>query len=100
MEKHPELCGGLFQDLDHIFKAYKSFGELGWYYSDESFRKKLSIHSSLKWGMKDVGLGLNLILPQKQVMTKQTIVNPLNPTYKKGCFAFNESQCRWSAACR
>lgn len=78
--KHPELCGGLFQHLDHVLEAYKNFGGLGWYYYDESFRQKLSIHASLKWGMKDVGLWLNLILPQKQVMPKLTAANPLNPT--------------------
>lgn len=47
-EKHPKLCRGLFQHLNPILEAYKNFGEFGWYFFDESFRQKLSIHLSLK----------------------------------------------------
>lgn len=100
-ERRPELCGGLFQHLDHVLEAYRNFGGLGWYLYDESFLQKLSIHPALKWVMKDVGLWLNLILPPKQGVFKQPAVNALNLAYRKGyCFAFNESQCRWGASCK
>lgn len=64
-EKHPKYCSGLFQHLEHVLDAYKSFGGLGWYQYDESFRQKLSIYLSLKWSNKDIGLWLNFIAPQK-----------------------------------
>lgn len=40
-EKHPEKCPGLFQHLEHILEAYKSFGGMGWFNYDESFRQKI-----------------------------------------------------------
>lgn len=73
-EKHPGLCGGLFQHVDHILEAYKNFGGLGWFYYDESFRQKLSIHPMLSWGMKDVELWLNLIPAQKQLASKPQLM--------------------------
>lgn len=96
-EKRPELCGGLFQNLDHILEAYTNFGGLGWYFYDESFCQKLAIHPSLQWGMKDVGLWRNLILPQKQVAPRISAVTPAQAACRKGCcFAFNENQCRFN----
>lgn len=64
-ERGPELRGSLFQLFDHVLEAYKNFGGFGWFHYDESFHQKLAVHPSLHWGMKDVGLQLNLILPQK-----------------------------------
>lgn len=101
-EKFPERCSGLFQHLEIILEAYKNFGGLGWFYYDESFRQKLAVYPSLKWGMKDVGLWLNLIIPQKPLPSKQPLpAHGMQSPYKKGyCFAFNESQCRWGSSCR
>lgn len=100
-ERRPDLCGGLFQHLYHVLEAYSNFGGLEWYSYDESFRQKPSIHPALKWGIKDVGLWLNLILPPKQGVFKQPAANPLSLAYRKDdCFAFNESQCRWGALCK
>lgn len=104
VEKHPELSGGLFQHLDHVLEAYKNFGGLGWYAYDESFRQKLAVHPSLRWGMKDVGLWLNLILPQGAPSMRQFPANPgtqVSPGYCRGwCFSFNESQCRFNTSCK
>lgn len=37
------------------------------------FRQKLSLHTNMKWGVKDVGLWLNLMLSQRsQFQSKQT----------------------------
>lgn len=55
-----------FQHLKHIIEAYRNFGGFGWYSYDESFRQKMAVYPNLKLGMKDVGLWLNLILPQKK----------------------------------
>lgn len=100
-EKHPGLCGGLFQHVDHILEAYKNFGGLGWFYYDESFRQKLSIHPMLSWGMKDVELWLNLIPAQKQLASKPPTVNASHTAFRKGCcFAFNGGQSRWNASCK
>lgn len=103
-ERHPEKCAGLFQHLEHILEAYKSFGGMGWFNYDESFRQKIAIYPSLKWGNKDVGLWLNLITPQKQNFNRpqpQFIQSTPNSAYKKGtCYAYNESQCKWLASCR
>lgn len=101
-ERHSELCGGLFQHIDHVLKAYKHFGGFGWFHYDESFRQKLAVHSSLRWGMKDLGLWLNLILPQKSSGNRALVGNKAAVlAYRKGvCFAFNESQCKWSTSCR
>ena len=100
-EKHPEQCGGLFQHVDHVLEAYKSFGGLGWFYYDESYRQKLAIHPALRWGMKDVGLWLNLMAPQKPATPRQMSGTPSTAAFRKGCcFAFNESQCRWNNSCK
>ena len=69
-EKFPEKCSGLFQHLEHILEAYRNFGGFGWYNYDESFRQKLAVYKNLRWGMRDVGLWLNLILPQKPFFAK------------------------------
>lgn len=94
VEKQPELSGGLFQHMDHVLEADKSF-------YDESFRQKLVVHPSLRWGMKDVGLWLNLIVPQRLTIGKLGQANPVNAGYCRGCcFAFNESSCRFNATCK
>lgn len=97
-EKHPQLCSGLFRHLEIILEAYKNFGGSAWFSYDESYRQKLAIHQTVKWGDKDVGLWLNLMLPQRN--------NP-GRTYNQGnfrakgiCFAYNESSCKWAASCR
>lgn len=102
-EKFPEKCSGLFQHLEHILEAYRNVGGFGWFNYDETFRQKMAVYKTLKWGMKDVGLWLNLILPQKPVFPKQTTLNQglSSSVYKKGiCYAFNESHCKWSTSCR
>lgn len=66
-KQHPDLCSGLFQHVKIILEAYKNFPGLSWFFYDKSFRQKISIHQSLKWGMKDVDLWQNLLLPQKQL---------------------------------
>ena len=100
-DKYPERSSGLFQHVDHILEAYKSFGGLGWFYYDEFFRQKLAVHPSLRWGMKDVGLWLNLLAPQRSAMPKPAAVSNSGAVFRKGsCFAFNDSQCRWNAACK
>lgn len=78
-EKHPEKCPGLFQHLEHIPEAYKSFGGMGWFSYDESFCQKIAIYPNLKWGNKDVRLWLNLIIPQKPVYTRPQPQSNLNP---------------------
>lgn len=59
-KKYPAHRSGLFRHLD-----YKSFGGTAWFNYDENFRRKSSNHPGLKWGNKDIGLWLNLMLPQK-----------------------------------
>ena len=89
--------------MEIILEAYKSFGGFGWFAYDESFRQKLAVYPSLQWGMKDVGLWLNLIVPQRSVPPKPTPqVNSTGQSpYKKGyCYSFNESQCKWGNSCR
>lgn len=96
-EKHPHLCSGLFRHLESISEAHKNFGGNAWYTYDEMFRQKLAVYLGVKWGTKDVGLWLNLMLPQR---------NPPNKTqtqslFRKGlCFAVNNSQCKCNQNCR
>lgn len=100
-EKHPELCSFLFQHLENVLEAYNNFSGMGWFNDDKLFRQKLSVHSSLKWGMKYVGLWLNLMLCSKDPPAKQSVASPVNSPYRKGkYFAYNESQCKWSKACK
>lgn len=100
--KHPEKYSGLLQHLEHMLEAYKNFGGFGWFNYDESFCQKNAIYPNLKWGMKDAGLQLNLIYPQKLVFSKQPTTNPnIASVYKKGvCYAYNETQCKWSTSWR
>lgn len=70
-EKFPEKSPGLFQHLDIILVAYKNFGDMAWFVYDESFRQKMAVHSSLQWGDKDIGLWLNLFLPQRPAFNRQ-----------------------------
>lgn len=61
------------------------------------------MHPTLKWGVKDVGLWLNLFLPQRSVYARQNpnIQLSSNSIYKKGiCFNFNDSQCKWPNLCK
>lgn len=91
-ERKPDLCGGLFQHLEHVLKAYKNFGGMGWFQYDESFCQKWFIYPSLSWGMKDIGLWLNLIVPQKPPMPKQNTFGNVTSGSKRGfSFAFNKS---------
>lgn len=53
--------------LRKMWQGLGGFGGLGWYQYNKSFRQKLSIYPSLKWDNKDIGLWLNLIVPQKPV---------------------------------
>ncbi|XP_077306286.1 uncharacterized protein LOC143925697 [Lithobates pipiens] len=96
-EKFPEKCSGLFQHLDIVAEAFRHFGGISWFHYDENFRQKLAVHPSLRWGVKDVGLWLNLMLPPKpQVQFKAP--NSTNNSFRKGfCFAFNEGQCGFLA---
>lgn len=56
------------------------------------------MHGSLKWGMKDIGLWLNLLLSQKQ-FSKQSI--PVVGQLHKGlCFNFNEGHCKLHHNCK
>lgn len=97
-ERHPELCCSLFQHVDIILEAYKNFNGLAWFYYDEAFRQKLSVHKSLKWGEKDVGLWLNLLLPQKQFVKATP---PATSSFRRGvCFGFNEGHCKWPHSCK
>lgn len=94
----------MFQHIDIIQEAYKGFSGFAWFSYDEAFRHTLSVYPGLQWGSKDVGLWLNLFLPQKPSVPRLISgnVNPV-PTvaYKKGlCFSFNDSQCRWPITCR
>lgn len=100
--KYPEKSVGLFQHLDIVLEAYKNFGGISWFTYDESFRQKVSVHPTLRWGCKDVGLWLNLFLPQRSYVSKSQPPPSTAPTvYKKGiCFSFNDSQCRWPGSCR
>lgn len=70
VEKQSHLCSGLFRHLDNILEAHKNFGSNVWYIYDEMYRQKLAIHPGVKWGDKDVGLQLNLMLPQRNAINK------------------------------
>lgn len=74
-----------------------------WFNYDEAFRQKLSVHPTLNWGVKDVGLWLNLFLPQRPSSVRQ--IQSSQPTnnsnYRKGiCFNFNDGQCKWPNSCK
>ena len=104
-EKFPEKSCLLFQHVDIILEAYRSFSGFAWLTYDEAFRQKLAVQPSLSWGAKDVGLWLNLFLPQRQPISRTTntvssaVATPSG--YKKGlCFAFNDSQCKWLNSCK
>lgn len=56
--KHHKYCSGLFQHMEHVLEAYKSFGGPGWFQYDKSFRQKLSIYPSLNGVIKMLGCGL------------------------------------------
>lgn len=102
-EKFPTASTGLFQHMDIILEAYRNFGDYFWFNYDEAFRHKLSIHPTLQWGVKDVGLWLNLFLPPRPVPPCPSTVSSsaYNTPYKKGiCFTYNDSHCKWLNSCR
>lgn len=85
-EKHPQFCSGLFRHQEAIIEAYRHIGGTAWYHYDESFRQKLSVYPGVKWWQKDVGLWLNLMIPQKSFLAKNTG----QTLFRKGvCFSFN-----------
>ncbi|XP_040195886.1 uncharacterized protein LOC120928890 [Rana temporaria] len=97
-EKHPEICYKMFHHVEIILEAYKNFPGLAWFTYDESFRQKLAVHGSLRWGTKDVGLWLNLLLPQRPMVRSPPVQT--GPFRKGLCFSFNEGQCKWPHTCR
>lgn len=104
-EKYPEKSSLLFQHIDIILEAYRGFSGSAWLAYDEAFRQKLAVQPSLQWGSKDVGLWLNLFLPQRQPFARPSTVSAPQTSsansYKKGLyFAFNDSQCRWLNTCK
>lgn len=102
-ERIPERSPGLFQHMDVILEAYRNVGGLAWFYYDESFRQKLSVHPSMQWSQKDVWLWLNLFVPQKPPAPhlNNTLSSASTGSYRKGiCFAFNDAQCKWPNSCR
>lgn len=96
-EKSPHLCSGLFRHMESILEAHKNFGGNAWFLYDESFRQKLSIYPGIKWGSKDVGLWINLMLPQRSSYSKPA---SQLPNRKGVCFAYNDSQCKFEKNCR
>lgn len=100
-EKFLEKCSGLFQHVEIVLEAYRHFDGLGWFFYDELFPQKLSVYPNLRWGMKDVGLLLNLTLPQKSAFPRQPApAANVQAAYKRGiCYAFNKSQCRRNTSC-
>lgn len=77
--------------MDIVLEVFFNFGCFGWFIYNEGFSQKLSVCPSLKWGVKDVGLWLKLLLSQKPVVRNSTP----NPALRKGmCFAFNEALCK------
>lgn len=71
-ERSPEKCSGMFQHVDVLLEAYKYFSDFGWFSYDDNFCQKLSVFPLLKWGVKDVGLWLNLMGPPKPVQRSAT----------------------------
>lgn len=97
-EKKPHLCSGLFRHLEIILEAHRNFGGNAWFIYDEMFRQKMSVHPAVKWGSKDVGLWLNLMLPQRSLGLRP---NAQQHLFRKGvCFAFNDSSCKFGSNCR
>lgn len=92
-EKSLGNCSGLFQHVDIVLKAYRNFG--GWCLYDEMYRQKLSVHPGVKWGQKDVGLWINLMIPQRSNFSRQANTADSSNFRKGVCFAFDESQCKW-----
>lgn len=104
-EKFPSRSCLLFQHIDIILKAYRSFNGMSWLMYDEAFHQKLAVQPSLQWGSKDVGPWLILFLPQRQPFSRPAALaappNSATTNHKKGlCFAFNDSQCKWMNACK
>lgn len=103
-EKFPNKSPELFQHVEIVLEAYRNFSGYFWFTYDEAFRHKLSIHPTLQWGVKDVGLWLNLFLPPRPVLSHPTNVSSSvysTLPFKKGiCFAHNDSQCKWLHSCR
>lgn len=96
-EKLPERCLGLFQHVDIVLETNCNFGGFTWFNYDEGFRQKLSVYPSLKWGVKDVGLWMNLIVPLKPAAR----ANMTSTGLRKGtCYAFNKSRCKWPHSCK
>lgn len=90
----------LFQHLDIIAEAFHHFGSTAWYTCDENFWQKLTVHPSLHWGSKDIGLWLNLMLLQKPQFTSRVGSNPQTSFREGFCFDFNEGQCKFLSNCR
>lgn len=95
-KRFQERSPGLFQHVDVILKAYRNFGGLAWFFYDESFGQKMAVQPSIQWGQKDVGLWLNLFVPQKPIIPRSnnTLPSASTGSYRK-CIAFNDTQCKW-----
>lgn len=61
--------------------------------------QKLVVHPGIKWGNTDVGLWLNLMLPQRRKPNRG--INQSETIFRKLIgFAYNNSQCKWATNCR
>lgn len=102
-EKCPSKSSGLLQHIDIIPEAYKHFGGSVWFSYNESFRQKLAVHPSLKWGVKDMRLWLNIFLSQGSAFIKQSanVAPTSTPGYRKAiCFNLNDGHYKWPNSCK
>lgn len=100
MEQRPSLAVGLYQQVDIILEAYRNFSGLSWFSYDELFRQKLAVFPHMSWGVKDVGLWLNVMLPARQPSVGNRQTGSQGSLRKGVCFALNESQCKWANNCK
>ncbi|OCT80037.1 hypothetical protein XELAEV_18026855mg [Xenopus laevis] len=75
-EKKTQLGPQLFKHVDIILESYKSYGGLSWYFYDDRFRQKMSVHPEVTWGKKDVDLWLGMIAPRPVRMSQARIQLP------------------------
>ncbi|XP_066437364.1 uncharacterized protein [Eleutherodactylus coqui] len=94
--------------INTIHSAYKLHGGAAWWRYDEDFRRRISGTSHVSWATKATDAWIQLILAQKPTkplfQSNSTVTGgqqaPVPHKPSGSCWAFNEGNCRFLAACK
>ncbi|XP_069813242.1 uncharacterized protein [Dendropsophus ebraccatus] len=108
-QRHPERCQELFIYFDTIYNAYKSHGGSAWWRYDEEFRRRLSLHPDIGWGVKATDVWLRLMTAPQRSYSFPSAATAAGAPAAQGavavrrpgaCWLYNEGHCRFAGLCK